>query len=144
MDMEVKPKQPYGGGPWPCADSLCAHYKAKVAEQTDIQKMGDEIWAWFECPHCGMRYRRSKPDQSFEEYLMKPCISDRGFLYEQKLKEYLSDQEMPLRAISERLGVDTRTIVEYARKNGIDLGRNDALHGRWMPVGSGLIFTAYV
>ncbi len=123
MDMEVKPTQPYGSGPWPCANSLCVHYKAKVAERTDIQKMGDEIWAWFECSHCGMKYRRSKPDQTFEEYLRKPCISDRGFLYEQKLKEYLLDEEMPLRAMSERLGVDTRTIVEYARKNGIDLGK---------------------
>lgn len=123
MDMEIKPTQPYGSGPWPCVNSLCTHYKAEVAERTDIQKMGNEIWAWFECPHCGMKYRRSKPDQPFEEYLLKPCISDRGFLYEQKLKEYLSDQEMPLRAISERLGVDTRTIVEYARKNGIDLGK---------------------
>lgn len=69
IDMEAKPMQPYGSGPWPCANSLCTHYKAEVAERTDIQKMGDEIWAWFECPHCGMKYRRSKPDQSFEEYL---------------------------------------------------------------------------
>lgn len=84
--------------------------------------MGDEVWAWFECPHCGMKYRRSKPGQPFEEYLQKPYISDRGFLYEQKLKEYLSDQKMPIKTIAENLGVNIRVIVEYARKNGIVLG----------------------
>ncbi|MCM1543280.1 MAG: TnsD family transposase [Blautia sp.] len=122
MCMEVEPLQPYGSGPWPCANSLCAHYKEEVAERTDIQKMGSEIWAWFECPHCGMKYRRTKHRQPFEKYLQEPCISDRGFLYRQKLEECLSDKGMTVKAISERLGTDARTVVEYARKNGIDLG----------------------
>lgn len=122
MAMEMEPTQPYGNGPWPCANSLCAHYKEDVAERTDIRKMGSEVWAWFECPYCGMKYRRTKHRQPFEKYLQEPCISDRGFLYGQKLKECLSDKGMTVKAISERLGTDARTVVEYARRNGIDLG----------------------
>lgn len=122
MDMEMEPTQPYGNGPWPCANSLCAHYKEDVAERTDIRKMGSEVWAWFECPHCGMKYRRTKHRQPFEKYLQEPCISDRGFLYGQRLKECLSDKGMTVKAISEKLGTDARTVVEYARRNSIDLG----------------------
>lgn len=121
MDMKVKSVQPYGSGPWPCVNKVCGHYKENVAGQADIQKKGKEIWAWFKCPHCGMKYRRTKPGQSLEKYLQKPCISDRGFLFEQRLKEYLSDQKMPIRYIAEMLGVNVRIVVEYARKNGIDL-----------------------
>ncbi len=119
--MKVKSVKPYGSGPWPCVNKVCGHYKENVAGQADIQKKGKEIWAWFKCPHCGMKYRRTKPGQSLEKYLQKPCISDRGFLFEQRLKEYLSDQKMPIQYIAEILGVNVRIVVEYARKNGIDL-----------------------
>lgn len=122
FNIDAKVELPYGNGPWPCINKICTYYLKDVAKQSGIRKMGDEIWAWFECPHCGMRYRRSKPRQAFERYLRNPCISDRGFLYEQKLREYLSDQDMPIRAIAESLGVDSGTVVEYAKKNGINLG----------------------
>ena len=112
---------PYGSGPWPCANKLCSHYRKDGAIQVEICKKRDEIWAWFECPHCGMRYRRSDPRQSFEEYLKKPCISNRGFIYEQHLKEYLSDPELSLNAIADLLGVGANTVGQYAKKNGIDV-----------------------
>ena len=83
--------------------------------------MGNEVWAWFECPYCGMRYRRSDPGQGFEEYLKKPCISDRGFIYEERMKEYLSNPELSLNAIADMLGVGANTIGQYAKKNGIDV-----------------------
>ena len=51
-----------------------------------------------------MRYRRSDPGQSFEEYLKNPCISNRSFIHEQHLKEYLSNP-----------------VGQYAKKNGIDV-----------------------
>ena len=86
FNMEVEEELPYGSGPWPCANKLCSHYRKDAAVRTRIRKMGDEVWAWFECPYCGMRYRRSDPWQSFEEYLKKPCISARGFIYEERLK----------------------------------------------------------
>lgn len=68
-----------------------------------------------------MRYRRSNPGQSFEEYLKKPCISDRGFIYEQRLKECLSNPELSLNTIADMLGVGASTIGQYAKKNGIDV-----------------------
>ena len=109
--MEVKEELPYGNGLW----------RKDAAVQTEIRKMGNEIWAWFECPYCGMRYRRSDPGQSFEEYLKKPCISDRGFIYGERLKECLSDPELSLNAIADMLGVGANTIGQYAKKNGIDV-----------------------
>ncbi len=121
FNIEVKAELPYGSGPWPCVNKLCSHYQKDGAMQVEICKKQDEIWAWFECPHCGMRYRRSDPEQGFEEYLRKPCISDRGFIYEQHLKEYLSDPRLSLNAIADMLGVGATTVGQYAKKNGIDV-----------------------
>ena len=78
FNIEIEEELPYGSGPWPCANKLCSHYRKDGAMQVEICKKRAEIWAWFECPHCGMRYRRSNPGQSFEEYLKNPCISNRG------------------------------------------------------------------
>ena len=121
LNIEVKEELPYGSGPWPCANKLCSHYRKDAAVQTGIRKMGNEVWAWFECPYCGMRYRRSDPGQGFEEYLKKPSISDRGFIYEERMKEYLSNPELSLNAIADMLGVGANTIGQYAKKNGIDV-----------------------
>ena len=68
-----------------------------------------------------MRYRQSDPEQNFEEYLKKPCISDRGFIFEQRLKEYLSDPKLLLNAVADLLGVGASTVGQYAKKNGIDV-----------------------
>lgn len=68
-----------------------------------------------------MRYRRSDPEQSFEEYLKKPCISGRGFIFERCLKEYLSNEELSLNAVAGLLGVGASTVSRYARKSGIDV-----------------------
>jgi len=121
FNMEVKQELPYGNGPWPCANKICSHYRKDGARQVEICKRQNEVRAWFECPHCGMRYRRSDPEQSFDEYLKNPCISDRGFAYEQRLREYLSNPGMSMRAIAGMLGVGASTICQYVKKNGIDL-----------------------
>ena len=68
-----------------------------------------------------MRYRRSDPGQSFEEYLKNPCISNRSFIHEQHLKEYLSNPGLSLNAIADMLGVGANTVGQYAKKNGIDV-----------------------
>lgn len=62
------------------------------------------------------------PDySSFEEYLKNPCISNRSFIHEQHLKEYLSNPGLSLNAIADMLGVGANTVGQYAKKNGIDV-----------------------
>ena len=122
-NIEVKTELPYGNGPWPCANKLCNHYRKDGARQVEICKKRDKVWSWFECPHCGMRYRRSDPEQSFDEYLKKPCISDRGFIYEQHLDKCLFNPEMSLKAIADMLGVGASTIGQYAKKSGIEINK---------------------
>lgn len=121
LNAEVKPKLPYGNGPWPCANKLCSHYRKDGARKVKICKKWDKVWAWFECSHCGMRYRRSDPEQSFEEYLKKPCISDRGFIFKERLKKCLSNPELSLNEVADVLGVSSNTIGKYARESGIDV-----------------------
>lgn len=122
LNIQAKPEMPYGNGPWPCANKICSYYRKNSAVRKEIHKKGDTVWAWFECPYCGMRYRRSDPDQTFDEYLKNTCISNKGFLYDQRMEEYFSDSEMSMDEIAGLLGIGVGTVVRYARKKKIDLG----------------------
>lgn len=63
-----------------------------------------------------MRYRRSDPDQEFDEYLKNPCISNKGFLYDQRMEEYLSNTEMSMDEIARLPGLGAGTVAQYARR----------------------------
>lgn len=121
MRQNVRQIIPYDSDTEPCINKICSRYLRNAAKRTQIRKMGEETWAWFECPHCGMRYRRSNPKQTLEEYLEHPCISDRGFLYQEQLEKYLTDTRLSKRAIASRLGVSPSTVAKYVIDNGIDM-----------------------
>lgn len=121
MRLDVRQVIPYDSDTGPCINKICSCYLQNSAKRSKIKKMGKEMWVWFECPHCGMRYRRSNPKQTMEEYLEHPCISDRGFLYREQLEKYLTETNVSQVAIAEKLGVSPSTVAKYARDNGIDL-----------------------
>ena len=121
--LETDPKKeiPYGSEYGPCINKLCRQYLRNTAKRIQLRKMGDEIWAWFECPYCGLRYRRSDPAQDFKDYQVHPCISDRGFLYREKLHQYLTETTLAKRAIAHTLGVSESSVGKYARDHDIDM-----------------------
>ena len=121
LKTEPKTEIPYGADRGPCINRLCGQYLQNTAKRVQLRTMGDEIWAWFECPDCGMRYRRSNPSQSFDEYLMHPCITDRGFLYREKLHQYLEETELSRRAIAYKLGVSEGSVAKYVKDHEIDM-----------------------
>ena len=118
---EPKTEIPYGTDSGPCINRLCRRYLQNTAKRVRLRSMGDEIWAWFECPDCGLRYRRSDPTQSFEEYLQNPCITDRGFLYLEMLHQYLTETKLSKRAIAQRLGVSPGSVAKYVKDHEIDI-----------------------
>lgn len=120
LKLEPKPEIPYGSDSGLCINMLCKQYLKLSAKRIQLRTMGDEIWAWFECPHCGFRYRRSNPEQSWEDYMTHPCITDRGFLYREKLEKYLKETELSMKAIANKLGVSPASVAHYARNHGIN------------------------
>ncbi len=121
LKAEPKTEIPYDVESGPCINRLCGQYLQNTAKRVQIRTMGDEIWAWFECPACGLRYRRSNPAQDFEEYMVHPCITDRGFLYREKLHQYLTETKMSKKAIARTLDVSCSSVAKYARDHGIDM-----------------------
>ena len=121
LEAEPKPEILYGDEFGPCINELCDQYLQNTAKRVDLRTMGKEIWAWFECPDCGLRYRRSDLGESFEEYLRHPCISDRGFLYREKLHQYLTGTRLSKRAIAQRLGVSPGAVAKYVKDHDIDM-----------------------
>ena len=120
LEADLKTEIPYGSENGPCINKLCIQYLRNTAKRIRLRTMGEEIWAWFECPYCGMRYRRSNPAQDFKDYQEHPCITDRGFLYMEKLHQYLTETNLSKRAIAHMLGVSEGVVSKYSRDHDID------------------------
>jgi predicted transcriptional regulator len=121
LEADPKSEIPYGSERGPCINKICRQYLRNSAKLIRLRTMGDELWAWFECPCCGLRYRRSDPAQNFEDYLAHPCITDRGFLYREKLHQYLTETDLSKRVIAHTLGVSESSVAKYVRDHGIDM-----------------------
>lgn len=121
LKAEPKTEIPYALESGPCINKLCGHYLQNTAKRIQLRTMGDEIWAWFECPECGLCYRRSDLKQPFDEYLRNPCITDRGFLYREKLYQYLTETRLSKSSIAQRLGVSLNSVTKYVRDHEIDM-----------------------
>ena len=122
LGADPKTEIPYGSDTGSCINKLCGQYLQNTAKRVRLRTMGDEIWAWFECPHCGMRYCRKDPMQSFDDYRTHPCITDRGHLFQEKLHEYLTETKLSKRAIAKKLGMNAAAVAKYASDHGIDMG----------------------
>lgn len=112
---------PYGTGPWLCINKKCPVYLQTSITERRVKVYGSEIWAWFQCPICGMMYKRKDPHQSMGEYMREPRIIDQGFLKEGLLKELLMDKNTTMKEIADDLEISTSSILYRAEAMGIDL-----------------------
>lgn len=110
---------PYGEGPWPCRNPLCEYDGRDVIESIDIRYDRGHYRAAFECPHCGMLYRRKRPIPKEQQYTGTVYIAERGHLFEALLREYLIERELPQRLTCELLQTDLYTVRRHARRLGL-------------------------
>lgn len=121
LEADLKTEIPYGSENGPCINKLCRQYLQHTAKRVRLRTMGDGIWAWFECPYCGLRYRRSDMAQDFKDYLAHPSITDRGYLYREKLHQHLTETNLSQRAIAHKLGVSESSVAKYVKDHDIDM-----------------------
>jgi len=69
---------------------------------------------------CGFVFSRRGPDINPEDKYKVGIIKQYGHEWEEKLKELILRQDMSLRAISRILKCDSKTIVKYGRKMGLE------------------------
>ena len=110
---------PYGKGPWPCRNKVCEYHLKDVIENIDIKYDKSFCRAVFKCPYCGLTYRRKKPVLKEKQYDDIVYISDYGWLWKAKLKEYITERKLTPRQTCRLLGCDFYTVDKYAVELGL-------------------------
>lgn len=106
---------PFGRSPWPCLNKAAEHYKELTIEEYQITRCTDtgRPVGTFSCK-CGFVYSRRGPDQSKENSFHRGRIKSFGSIWSEKLQECLA-QGLSYRQSAEILGVDTNTVIKYAK-----------------------------
>jgi hypothetical protein len=119
---------PYGKGPWPCRNPVCPHNLKDVIKEIDMRYGLGIYRATFECPHCGLVYKRKKPAPKEEQYAGSVYIASYGHLWFHKLHECIVEQGLSLRQTCKILKCDMYTVQKYAIKLGYMKPEDATLH----------------
>lgn len=110
---------PYGKGPWPCRNSVCQFHLKDVIENIEIKYDKSFCRTVFKCPYCGFAYRRKNPISKEKQYSGTVYVADYGWLWKEKLVEYLVEQKLTPRQTCRLLGCDFYTVDKYAIELGL-------------------------
>jgi len=110
---------PFGQGPWPCHNPVCSGYLKDVINHYEANPYSGCMHARFECPVCGMVYRRKKAMAKEEQYIRRPKVFDYGHLWDEILWQCLAEKKMTARETSRFMGCDFYTVNLHALEMGI-------------------------
>jgi hypothetical protein len=123
---------PFGSAPWPCLNRAATHFGQLTVPQCEVSptRYGTALSGRFPCPQCGMVYVRLGPDTTIsnldkleratEERLRRNWVPVYGHVWDQTLVALWSDEHISLRMLSQRLGVDIRTVRLQALRLGLN------------------------
>lgn len=120
FETNLDRKLPFGDGPWLCLNPVADHYKKLVIKDLNITadyKTRKPVGT-FKCD-CGFVYSRKGPDANKEDKFKIGRIKEFGHVWEDKLKQLISNNEFSLRQLGRIMNCDPKTIVKYAEKIGI-------------------------
>jgi len=113
--------RPFGEPPWPCLNSTSSHYLEPVIgniEITTCSKTSKPVGT-FQCS-CGFVYSRRGPDKTEKDRLRIGRIKSFGPIWESALISCLQEKVPVLRAIARKMKCDTKTVIKYADKLGLN------------------------
>ncbi len=110
---------PFGTGPFPCLNRVCAHYKQLVIDGYELRHTSEHgPVGRFSCAHCGSVYERWNADP-----LTADNVVDHGKRWRETLAGIWPDQSVSLRDLSKQLGVCPKTAKRHAAKLGLPFPR---------------------
>lgn len=106
---------PFGEGPWPCLNKAADHYQTSLIKNVRITRCTDtgRPVGTFKCS-CGFSYSRRGPDKKLEDRHRLGRIKVFGPVWMNRLSIYM-EAGLSYRAAAKKLGVDTNTVIKYAR-----------------------------
>lgn len=131
-DMDIffqgmqKNYNPFGKGPWPCLNNVSGHYRQAVITNLTITadyKTRKPVGT-FMC-NCGYSYSRTGPDRSEKDRYRKGRVKAFGYVWENKLKALLVENNLGYRKLALYMGCDVKTIHKFeamfAKKTANDM-----------------------
>jgi hypothetical protein len=117
--------KPFGDGPWPCLNRAAPHFQQAMITRchiTDclIKKQHGRPAGTFSCK-CGFVYNRIGPDVLPEDCFRSSSIQSYGPLWERALRKLWDNVEIPIKEVSQRLGVSELTVVRHAIRLGLPM-----------------------
>lgn len=120
----VPDNEPYGNGPWPCINKLCRHYGKDGAEKISVSYLNGQTIGQFHCAECGMKYQRSRPWQTFEEYAGHAMKLDYGHLWYDKLRKCILEDKLCPSDVAKVMKSTKKTVANRAAEIGLDINDN--------------------
>ncbi|MGF7060035.1 TnsD family Tn7-like transposition protein [Brassicibacter mesophilus] len=119
VDFEEEYK-PFGEEPWICLNPVADHSDEPVMQQCEVKKRyegkGKHITlGTFRC-ECGFEYTIRESYYNSGDIYKKRRIINFGHIWEDKLKELLSQNKYSLREIAQLMGTNKTTVGEYRDK----------------------------
>lgn len=110
--------KPFGDGPWPCLNRAADHYQQLIITQcriTDclVKKKHGRPMGMFSCK-CGFVYHRIGPDNSTEDRFRSSSVQSYGPMWERALQKLWGNVNIPIKEVSQRLGVSELTVIRHA------------------------------
>lgn len=120
----VPDNEPYGNGPWPCINKLCHHYGKDGTEKISVSYFNGQTIGQFHCTECGMKYQRSRPWQTFEEYADHAIKLDYGHLWYDKLRKCILEDKLCPSDVAKAMKSTKKTVEIRAAEIGLDIRAN--------------------
>lgn len=117
--------EPFGRGPWPCLNPVCADYrKPKIIEVgvSESWKLDGVPVVTVSC-RCGFTYARRGPDSSPRDQFRFDWIDAYGAVWEAALGKWWEDTSLSMRQIAGRLGVGHNVVKYHAIRLGLKFPR---------------------
>lgn len=119
FEQNCETSLPFGQSPWLCHNPVCHKYLEEVIEKFEANPYKGCMHARFECPLCGMVYRRKKAMPKSEQFTRRPKVVDYGHLWNMTLRLCLVGKKMTARETSRFMKCDFYTVNHHAAKMGI-------------------------
>jgi hypothetical protein len=118
--------RPFGSGPWPCLNPVCANYRQQGIHECEITRhrstKSNIIVGSFGCV-CGFTYIRNGPDQFPEDHFRYSRIKCFGAVWEAELARLWQDYSISLCKISRHLGVSNDSTKTQALRLKLNFPR---------------------
>lgn len=123
--------QPFGDGPWPCANPVCPQFMVPSIRQYRVRTghCDHDLRALFTCSTCGLIYGASASKMRSGQLPSKKGILVTGRLWDEELIKLVTNSKVSITEAAARLGVGWERVKTEAQRLGVSFQRREPKTG---------------